>query len=238
MKSYILGIVIVMILSAAYALSNTAEITIKFLNLQATFPQGYWEVIIFGLGVLIMWLISVCESVETYVKNRKKTKELIKRIAQLEDERKSLFDTLRSFGWKDRDEDETQVSPEPNPRHECRSDTKTDSDLGFHREPGPPRESEAKAVSDNPALSDGVESQKNAEVKPPFLKTFISSVFKREKNVEARHEASEVIRSETNAQTAGPENVCSIPEFESEPAEEKYGAQAVTETEEKEKSEI
>ncbi|MDR0764730.1 MAG: LapA family protein [Synergistaceae bacterium] len=105
MKSYIVGIAVAMILSAVYALSNTDEITIKFLDLRMTLRQGIWEIIVFALGVLIMWIISLCASMEVYIKNRKKTKELTKRVTQLEDERTSLLATLRGFGWNDRGED-------------------------------------------------------------------------------------------------------------------------------------
>ena len=232
MKSYILGIVVAMILSAAYALSNTAEITVKFLNLETTFPQGMWEVIVFGCGVLIMWFISVCASIEMYVRHRRKAKELTKRITQLEDERKSLLATLRSFGWKDREEDKTQDAPDlskPHPKYVEVSDAKTShySD--------PPREAEEKVNSDKSESSDGAESQKNAEARPHFLKTLISSVFKREKKSGGEHEPTEAVSDETEeAQKKPEENVCMIPE----PAGEEYDVQVVTETDNKEKSEI
>jgi uncharacterized integral membrane protein len=248
MKSYILTIVVVMILSAVYALSNTAEITVQFLTLQTTFPQGLWEVIVFACGVLIMGIASISASVETYVKNRKKGKELTKRIAQLEDERKSLLGALTSFGWKSHDEGEPQGSSEPNSRREEASvAAKTVYDPDSHRAPEHPREPEGKVVLDKRELSGGTEPRENAEVKPSFLAKLISSissVFKREKKPEAANDATEAEHQETESQMSGQENVCScsIPEFESEPepesAGEGYAAQAVTKTEEKEKSEI
>jgi uncharacterized membrane protein YciS (DUF1049 family) len=225
MKSYILGIVVAMILSAAYVLSNTAEITVKFLRLETTFSQGIWEVIVFALGILIMWLISVCASVETYIKNRKKTKGLTKRIAQLEDERKSLLDTLRSFGWKDRAEDKPQALAEQNPsREETGGIAKTVCEIDGRQTPEPSGEPEAKAVSDKPELSDNAESRQNADAKPHFLKTLISSLFGREKKPDAGQDAAKTVSDETDAQASGPENVCSIPEIE--PDEEKYDTQA------------
>jgi hypothetical protein len=185
-----------------------------------------------------MWLISVCAAIETYVKHRKKTKELTKRITQLEDERKPLLDTLRSFGWKDREEAVPQVLPEPSPKREEAPETKTAYDLDSHRE------SEATCGRDKPELSDAVEPPKNAEVKPFLLKikTSISSIFKREKNVETDHNATETVSDKmdeqttsdtTDEQTTCPENVCPM----QEPAEE-YDAESAAETEDKEKSEI
>ncbi|MDR1581333.1 MAG: LapA family protein [Synergistaceae bacterium] len=235
MKSNILGIMVAMILSAVYVLSNTAEITVKFLSLEMTFHQGLWEIIVFGTGVLIMGLISFCAEIEMYVKNRKKTKELTKRVAQLEDERKSLLDTLRNFGWKDRGKDEPHDSPEHNPIHEeARSDAKTVHEPHYRQASEPPREPEEKIILDKQELPDGAEPQKVGEAKPPFLKTLISSVFKREKKTETAQDVTAVVSDETDAQAASSENVCSIPE----PDEEECDVQAVTETEDKEKSEI
>ncbi|MDR0651953.1 MAG: LapA family protein [Synergistaceae bacterium] len=256
MKSYIFGIVMAMILSAAYALSNTVEITIKFLTLQTTLPQGIWEVIVFGLGALIMLLASVFASIEMYVKNRKKTKELTKRITQLEDERKSLLVTLQSFGWKDRQVDEPHASVEPHLKREESSIAKTVRDLDFHREPEPSREPEENVILDKHELSDCIESQKNADAKPSFLKKLISSVFKREKKPETKQDETAASdgtdaqmagrenvcsiseSTETDVQTGSEENVCLVPESEPEPAEEEYGAQTVTEIEDEEKSRI
>jgi uncharacterized integral membrane protein len=235
MKSYILGIVVAMILSVAYALSNTAEITVKFFNLQTTFPQGMWEVIVFALGILIMGLISICESIESYVKNRKKTKELTKRIAQLEDERKSLLTTLGSFGWKYREEDEPHALPEPDPKYAGTPQTKAACDFDFH-----PGQGETRDLG-KPELYDAAEPQKNAEVKPSFLKTFILSVFKRAKNTEAEQDAMEPVLGETGEQTAHQENVCSIPEnvcLIPEPDTEEHDAAPSAEIEDEEKSEI
>jgi uncharacterized integral membrane protein len=227
MKSYILGIVVAIILSAVYALSNTTEITVRFLSLQTTFPQGMWEAMVFGCGVLIMSLISFCESIETYVKNRKKTKELTKRIAQLEDERKSLLAALGSFGWKDRTGAE--------PRHEeTHGSAQNTCEPDSHVASDPTREPLENVILDKRELSDGVEPRNDDEVKPSFLKTLISTVFKREKKTETERDPAKSAGRETGTQTSGQENVCSIPE----PAGEKYGAQAITETKDEEKSEI
>ncbi|MDR3164842.1 MAG: LapA family protein [Synergistaceae bacterium] len=252
MKSYILGIVVAMILSAVYAMSNTAEITIRFLSVQTTFPQGIWEVIVFALGALIMWIVSTCAAIETYIKNRRKTKELTKRIVQLEDERKSLFATLHSFGWKDRDEDvQPSALQESQPKYVNAADAKTHVNFDPYRESEPhrelqhsrepessrepelSREPEKKVILDKPESSDDIESRKNAEVKPSFVKTLVSSIFKRKKNDETGHEAAEV-SEKTDAQTAPPESIRMTPE----PAADEYDAQEAAEIENKEKSEI
>jgi uncharacterized integral membrane protein len=98
MKSYILGLIVAMILSVAYAFQNTITVTVNFFGIQKDFSQGVWEVILFSAGALIMWVFSVCASIETYLKYRKKTKELRNTITTLEEEKKSLWNTLQRLG--------------------------------------------------------------------------------------------------------------------------------------------
>jgi uncharacterized integral membrane protein len=98
MKSYILGMMVAIVLSAAYAFSNTGEISVSFLSFEYNFPQGIWEVFLFASGALIMWFFSVAASFELYSSNRKKNREMAKRIAELEDEKKSLLTTLQHIG--------------------------------------------------------------------------------------------------------------------------------------------
>ncbi|MDR1510550.1 MAG: LapA family protein [Synergistaceae bacterium] len=98
MRSYLLGIVVAILLSAVYAFSNTGEISVRFLSLEHDFPQGIWEIFLFAAGALIMWLFSVAASFELYAANRKKNREAAKRIAELEDEKKSLLTTLQHIG--------------------------------------------------------------------------------------------------------------------------------------------
>jgi uncharacterized integral membrane protein len=100
MKSYLLGILVTMIISAVYAISNTEQITVNFLMLNTAVPQGIWEIILFSLGALLMWLFSVGASIETYSSNRKAAKEMKAKIAELEEEKKSLLLTLQSLGGK------------------------------------------------------------------------------------------------------------------------------------------
>lgn len=95
MRSYILAVAVAMLLSAVYAFQNAAEITVHFLMFSRKFPQGVWEVIVFSVGAFLMWFFSVIASVEIHTKHTKQIKERDKRIAELEDEKKSL---LTAFG--------------------------------------------------------------------------------------------------------------------------------------------
>jgi len=91
MRSYILAVAVAMLISAVYAFQNAAEITVQFLMFSRKFPQGVWEVIVFSAGAFLMWFFSVIASVEIHTKHTKQIKERDKRIAELEDEKKSLL---------------------------------------------------------------------------------------------------------------------------------------------------
>ena len=91
MRSYILAVAVAMLLSAVYAFQNGAEITVQFLMFSRKFPQGVWEVIVFSVGAFLMWFFSIIASVEIHTKHTKQLKERDKRIAELEDEKKSLL---------------------------------------------------------------------------------------------------------------------------------------------------
>ncbi|MDR1470950.1 MAG: LapA family protein [Synergistaceae bacterium] len=95
MRSYILAIAVAMLLAAIYAFQNAAEISVSFFMFERSFPQGVWEAILFSLGAVLMWLFSILATFETYSKNRKTTKDLNKRIADLEEEKKSLLGALQ-----------------------------------------------------------------------------------------------------------------------------------------------
>ena len=98
MKSYFLGIVVAIALSAVYVTYNTAEVTVSYLGFHASFNQGIWDVFLFGAGAIIMWILSLCASIETYSANKKRVRELNKKIEGLEDEKKSLLSALQSVG--------------------------------------------------------------------------------------------------------------------------------------------
>jgi hypothetical protein len=98
MKSYLLGILVAAGLTAIYVTGNAAEIPVAFLWFRTTVHQGLWEGGLFSAGALLMWLFSVCASIEAYCAVRKKTKELAARIAELSDEKKSLLKALENIG--------------------------------------------------------------------------------------------------------------------------------------------
>ncbi|MDR1482231.1 MAG: LapA family protein [Synergistaceae bacterium] len=94
MKVHILAIAVSILLTAIYSIQNSQEITVRFFSTW-TFRQGVWEAILFAGGVLIMWISSMFGSWDTYVRNKKVVKEKDKRIAELEEERKSLISAIR-----------------------------------------------------------------------------------------------------------------------------------------------
>ena len=98
MKSYFLGIVVAVALSAIYVTYNTAEITINYPGFQAVINQGVWDVFLFGAGAVIMWLLSLGASLETYTANKKRIKELNQKIEDIEKEKKSLLAALQNVG--------------------------------------------------------------------------------------------------------------------------------------------
>jgi uncharacterized integral membrane protein len=158
MRSYLLGIVVAVLLSAVYAFSNTGEVSVRFLNLEHDFPQGIWEICLFAAGALIMWFFSVAASFELYAANRKKNRETAKKIAELEDEKKSLLTTLQHIG----------------------------ENAGFHAHiPAKTSEPELdkKMPNDDKTLDEGVqaavepENKKTRDSTPSFLKNLYGSFF-------------------------------------------------------------
>ena len=97
MKSYLLGIITVMLLSGVYAFQNTEEIVVRFFSLERAFTQGLWMIITFASGVVLMWFFSMLSAFETYRNNKNRTKELARRITELEDERKAFLKTLQNL---------------------------------------------------------------------------------------------------------------------------------------------
>ncbi|MDR3280546.1 MAG: lipopolysaccharide assembly protein LapA domain-containing protein [Synergistaceae bacterium] len=167
MKSYLLGIIVVMVLSAVYAMSNTAEVTVQFLMLEKTFPsQGIWELILFSTGALLMWFFSVGASIEQYCANRKKTKELSQKVKELEDDKKALLGALHRTG-------------------------------GEPEQPEPRAESEAaapKTKEDSAASSDSITKSAQNDAKPPLFSGLFSKLFgKSNGNATASPEASRAL---------------------------------------------
>ena len=94
MKSYILAIVLTMFLSALFAFQNIGDVTIRFLIVEWTQPQGVWEVVLFSSGAAIMWFFSLFSVFEVRSKYKKELKQKDEKIAALEQEKKTILDSF------------------------------------------------------------------------------------------------------------------------------------------------
>jgi len=95
MKSYVLALALGMLLAAFYAVQNSGMVVVKFLMWQWSLHQGIWEVLVFAAGAVLMWITSFAAHVESRNKYRNDIKELKKRIADLEEEKRSLLEALQ-----------------------------------------------------------------------------------------------------------------------------------------------
>jgi uncharacterized integral membrane protein len=96
MKSYILAVAVTMFLSALFAFQNIADVTVRFLVFEWTFPQGVWEVFIFCAGAVIMWIFSIFAMFEARGKYKREIRAKDERITAAENEKKMLLETLAS----------------------------------------------------------------------------------------------------------------------------------------------
>lgn len=97
MKSYILAITVTMFFSALYAYQNIGDVTVRFLLSEWVFPQGVFEILLFCIGAALMWVFSVFSVFEVRGKYKKEIKQKDDRIAELENEKKMLADSLYSM---------------------------------------------------------------------------------------------------------------------------------------------
>ena len=97
MKSYILAITVTMFFSALYAYQNRGDVTVRFLLSEWVFPQGVFEILLFCIGAALMWIFSVFSVFEVRGKYKKEIKQKDDRIAELENEKKMLTDSLYSM---------------------------------------------------------------------------------------------------------------------------------------------
>lgn len=101
MRSYALAIAASMLLAAIYVFQNDAgEVTVRFLIFERVFPQGVWEVLLFSVGAVVMWVFSILASLELRASYRGKIKERDKKIQTLEDEKSSLLGAISKMGAK------------------------------------------------------------------------------------------------------------------------------------------
>ncbi|MDR3254767.1 MAG: LapA family protein [Synergistaceae bacterium] len=92
--SHVIAVAFAILFAALYSYENAGDIFVKFLMFERQFPQGVWEAMLFSVGALIMWLFSLFSSLEIRSKYKSAVKERDKRIASLEDEKKSLIEAL------------------------------------------------------------------------------------------------------------------------------------------------
>ena len=112
MKSYFLGIVAAIALSVIYVTYNTAEVAINYLGFQAYVNQGLWDVFLFSIGAIIMWVLSIGASIESYTANKKRYRELNQKIEDLENEKKSLLAAMQNIGNPKRTVQTHEIFPE------------------------------------------------------------------------------------------------------------------------------
>lgn len=98
MRSYGLGLGFVAILAATYAVQNQDFLAVRFLAWDFALSQGLWEVFLFVLGILLMWLISLAASWEAKFRNRRELERSRRRVAALEKERDALLSAIKAAG--------------------------------------------------------------------------------------------------------------------------------------------
>ncbi len=94
MKSYILAITVTMFLSALYAFQNIGDVTVRFLIFEWILPQGVWEVLVFCAGAAIMWIFSIFSMFEVRSKYKKELKVKDEKIAAVENEKKTILESV------------------------------------------------------------------------------------------------------------------------------------------------
>lgn len=98
MRSYALAIAASMLLAAIYVFQNVGEVTVRFFMFEHVFPQGVWEVLLFSVGAVIMWVFSLFASLELRAKYRSQIKDRDKKITALEEEKSSLLSAIGRVG--------------------------------------------------------------------------------------------------------------------------------------------
>lgn len=110
MKSYFLAITITMFLSALFAFQNIGDVTVRFVTFEWVFPQGVWEVLVFCAGAAIMWIFSIFSLLEVRGRYKKQLKEKDDKIAAIENEKKSILDSIAAARSSYAASDNTQTA--------------------------------------------------------------------------------------------------------------------------------
>ena len=72
MKSYALAMAVAMLAAAGYVFQNPGDVTVRVLLWERQMPQGVWEVLLFALGALLMWIVSLLALMEEVTPLRRK----------------------------------------------------------------------------------------------------------------------------------------------------------------------
>jgi len=213
MKSYFLGLVVAVALSAIYVTYNTAEVTINYLGFQASFNQGIWDVFVFGAGVIIMWVLSICASIEIYTANKKQTRELNKKIEDLENEKKSLLSALQNIGQPKSAHGEIIVIPESG--QVARAGEVVMPPQVVSTESADERRILEQIAPEETTETDAAHKETKSENnRPSALKVLLASIFKKDKKTESV--AIDVEKAETDEKTEADEKTEIFDEPESE----------------------
>ncbi|EHM13729.1 MULTISPECIES: LapA family protein [Jonquetella] len=98
MKSYGIGLGLTAVLAAIFAVQNPDMISVRWLAWEFALPQGLWEVLMFGLGVLLMGVFAVVAGWENRYRVARELSRSKLRIAALEKEREALLSAAQAAG--------------------------------------------------------------------------------------------------------------------------------------------
>lgn len=112
MRSYGIGLGLMAILSAVYAIQNQEILAVRFLAWDFALSQGIWEICLFVLGIVLMWCISLAATWEARYRSRREIERCRRRIAALEKEKEALLAAMKAAGVSQEEitfvEDESQ----------------------------------------------------------------------------------------------------------------------------------
>ena len=86
-----------MLAAAGYVFQNAGDVTVRVLLWERLMPQGVWEVLLFSLGALLMWIVSLFALLEEMTPLKRKVAALEKTNRSLEEEKGSLLRILENF---------------------------------------------------------------------------------------------------------------------------------------------
>ena len=90
MRSYGLGLGFVAILAATYAMQNQDILAVRIFAWDFALPQGLWDVFLFFLGIVLMWVISLAASWEGRFRSRRELERCRRRVNAPAKERPAL----------------------------------------------------------------------------------------------------------------------------------------------------